>query len=51
MILAKGRLWDSGRQDEILLGLEAYINRIRATKRLRRETRTGWRRSARSKGF
>ncbi len=38
MILAKGRLWDSGRQDEILSGLEAYINRIRSTKRLPRET-------------
>ena len=38
MIFAKGRLWPSSRQDEILSGLEAYINRVRATKTLSRET-------------
>ena len=38
MIFAKGRLWPSSRQDEILSGLEAYINRVRATKTLPRET-------------
>ena len=32
MILAKGKLWDSRRQGDILRGLEAYINRVRATK-------------------
>ena len=38
MIFAKSRRWPSSRQDEILAGLEAYINRVRATKTLRRET-------------
>ena len=34
MILAKGRLWPRERQEEILSHLEAYINRVRATKTL-----------------
>ena len=38
MILAKGKLWKTEKQDEILSGLEAYINRVRATKTLERET-------------
>ena len=37
MIFAKSRRWPADRQDEILSGLEAYINRIRATKTLDRE--------------
>lgn len=37
MIYAKSHVWPADRQDEILSGLEAYINRVRATKRLERE--------------
>ncbi len=37
MIYAKARRWPSSRQDEILAGLGAYINRVRATKTLDRE--------------
>ena len=37
MIFAKSRFWPDDRQDEILSGLEAYINRVRATKRLEQE--------------
>ena len=37
MIYVKGKLWPSSRQDEILAGLEAYINRVRATKTLERD--------------
>ena len=37
MIYAKSRFWPDDRQDEILSGLEAYVNRVRATKKLDRE--------------
>ena len=37
MIFIKSKFFPSSRQDEILRGLEAYINRVRATKTLERE--------------
>ena len=37
MIYAKSRFWPDDRQNEILSGLAAYINRVRATKTLDRE--------------
>ena len=37
MIFAKSRIWPSSRQDEILSGLQAYINRVRSEKTLDRE--------------
>ena len=37
MIYAKSRLWPDSRQDEILRGLEAYINRVRAGEPLEAE--------------